>query len=352
MSRKLTGTACAYNATQTAAAGTAQAFYTGLSATVTKILVAKNTVLASEERGCYQCLTSLKDAAREDGTLDRDFSDPSKQQFTISQYGQRWASAGRSVHMRPGSIVSTNANGFTDAASPNQAFYFVKSESANGQQSIGYSQKNLADKTVSETVAMETSTAASSSPFDASALSGISIIQSSSSAAAQPIENLLALGRSTWASLSVSSSQPGWVIYDMGTSKSIEGFKWTAKAAATEDKRKTDRAEQFVISCSDELYSLGYRKIISDKTCQGGVPQSPEAVDQGQTPIAGCAKAARKALNGLASASTSPLGSTAGHFTWDGSVCQYCPPSFVLNDATQQTPAAGTSIYELRADST
>jgi hypothetical protein len=242
-------------------------------------------------------------------------------------------------------MVSTNANGFTDAASPNQAFYFVKSELAGGQQSIGYSQRNLADKTASETVAMETSTAASSSPFDASALSGISIVQSSSSAAAQPIENLLALGRSTWASLSVSSTQPGWVIYDMGSSKSIEGFKWAAKASAT-------APEQFVISCSDELYSLGYRKIISDKTCQGGVTQGTQAFDQGQATIAGCAKAARKALNGLALSSTSALGSTAGHFTWDGSTCQYCPPSFVLNDSTQQTSAAGTSIYELRADST
>ena len=122
----------------------------------------------------------MKDAARADGALDRDFTDPSTQQFTISQYGQRWASAGRITYMRPGSMVSTNANGFTDEASPNQAFYFVKSELENGQTSIGYSQRNLADKTASETVAMEASTAASSSPFDASALSGVSIIQSSS----------------------------------------------------------------------------------------------------------------------------------------------------------------------------
>jgi hypothetical protein len=44
MSGKLAGAACAYDATQAAATGTAQAFYAGLGATVTKILVAKNTV--------------------------------------------------------------------------------------------------------------------------------------------------------------------------------------------------------------------------------------------------------------------------------------------------------------------
>ena len=52
MSGRLAGAACAYDAAQTAA-GTAQAFYTELGATVTKILVAKNAVQASEERGCY-----------------------------------------------------------------------------------------------------------------------------------------------------------------------------------------------------------------------------------------------------------------------------------------------------------